>query len=169
MKAPIRLLGKGLFSTVAKPGMFGLGMVSKENFLAYSTQFISLIIRLVPGNVVMVAIDMCGKSPIMGKWIYGITWKHVLAFTFLVYLFDSLIIFLHFYICIVWFVLANNRILVFILKLLWSDRLVVKALDSQSRVPCSKTLGGSKVDSAFHPFEVDKMSTRNFWELSGKK
>ena len=73
MKAPIRLLGKGLFSTVAKPGMFGLGMVSKENFLAYSTQFISLIIRLVPGNVVMVAIDMCGKSPIMGKWIYGIT------------------------------------------------------------------------------------------------
>ena len=30
-------------------------------------------------------------------------------------------------------------------------------------------LGGSKVDSAFHPFELDKMSTRNFWELSGKK
>ena len=25
-------------------------------------------------------------------------------------------------------------------------------------VPCSKPLGGSKVDSAFHPFEVDKMS-----------
>ena len=24
-------------------------------------------------------------------------------------------------------------------------------------------------DSAFHPSEVDKMSTRNFWELSGKK
>ena len=23
--------------------------------------------------------------------------------------------------------------------------------------------------SAFHPSEVDKMSTRNFWELSGKK
>ena len=36
-------------------------------------------------------------------------------------------------------------------------------------VPCSKPLGGSKVDSAFHPSEVDKMSTRNFWELSGKK
>ena len=36
-------------------------------------------------------------------------------------------------------------------------------------VPCSKPLSGSKVDSAFHPFEVDKMSTRNFWELSGKK
>ena len=36
-------------------------------------------------------------------------------------------------------------------------------------VPCSKPPGGSKVDSAFHPSEVDKMSTSNFWELSGKK
>ena len=36
-------------------------------------------------------------------------------------------------------------------------------------VPCSKPLGGSKVDSAFHPSEVDKVSTRTFWELSGKK
>ena len=35
--------------------------------------------------------------------------------------------------------------------------------------PCSKPLGGSKVDSAIHTSEVDKMSTRNFWELSGKK
>ena len=25
------------------------------------------------------------------------------------------------------------------------------------------------VDMAFHPSEVDKMSTRNFWKLSGKK
>ena len=36
-------------------------------------------------------------------------------------------------------------------------------------VPCSKPLGRSKVNSAFHPPEVDKMSTRNSWELSGKK
>ena len=36
-------------------------------------------------------------------------------------------------------------------------------------VLCSKPLGGSEVDSAFHPSEVVKMSTRNFWELSGKK
>ena len=36
-------------------------------------------------------------------------------------------------------------------------------------VTCAELLGGSKVDSAFHPFEVDKMSTRNIWELSGKK
>ena len=36
-------------------------------------------------------------------------------------------------------------------------------------VLCSKPLGGSKVDSDFHPSEADKMSTRNIWELSGKK
>ena len=48
---------------------------------------------------------------------------------------------------------------------------VVKALDSQSNpgVPSSKQMGGSKVNSAFHPFDVDYMSTRNFYELSGKK
>ena len=49
------------------------------------------------------------------------------------------------------------------------DGLVVKVLDSQSRVLCSKPLGGSTVNSAFHPFKVDKMSTRNSWELNGKK
>ena len=36
-------------------------------------------------------------------------------------------------------------------------------------VPCSKPLGGSKVDLAFHPSEFDKVSTRNFWGLNGKK
>ena len=61
-----------MFSTIAKPGMFGLDKVSKENFLAYSTQFIFLVIILVPGNVVMVAIDMYRKRPITGEWIYGI-------------------------------------------------------------------------------------------------
>ena len=45
---------------------------------------------------------------------------------------------------------------------------MVKALDCQSKVPVFKTLGGSKVKSVFHPSEVDKMITRNFWELSGK-
>ena len=49
---------KVLFSTIAKPEMFGLGMTTKENFLAYATQFIFLILRLVTGNVVMVATDM---------------------------------------------------------------------------------------------------------------
>ena len=47
--------------------------------------------------------------------------------------------------------------------------LVAKALGSQSRVPYSKPLGSSKVDSAFHPSAVDKMSTRDFWEPSDKK
>ena len=44
--------------------------------------------------------------------------------------------------------------------------LVVKLLESQSRSPIFKTLGGSKVDSNFHTSEVDRMSTRNFWKLN---
>ena len=55
------------------PGIFGLGIVPKVIFLAYSTQFVFSTIRLVPGNVVIVAIDTSGKSPITGEWIYGIT------------------------------------------------------------------------------------------------
>ena len=38
----------------------------------------------------MVAIDMYRNSLIMGEWIYGITWKHVLPFMFFVYLFIRL-------------------------------------------------------------------------------
>ena len=49
--------------------MFGLAMAQKENFLAYSTQFVFSTIRLVPENVVMFATDMCGKSPIIKKRI----------------------------------------------------------------------------------------------------
>ena len=48
--------GKVLFSRNVKPGMFGLGMVLKESFLTYSTQFIFLTIWLEPVNVYMVAI-----------------------------------------------------------------------------------------------------------------
>ena len=48
-----------------------------EIFLAYSTHFIFLTISLVPGNVVLVAIVMCGKSPNTGEWIYGMTLKQV--------------------------------------------------------------------------------------------
>ena len=36
-------------------------------------------------------------------------------------------------------------------------------------VPNSKPLGGSKVNSAFHPSKADEMSARNIWQLSGKK
>ena len=63
---------KVLFSIIAQPRMFGLAMVPKEGFLAYSTQFIFLIVRLVPGNVILITIDMSGKSPIAEEWIYGI-------------------------------------------------------------------------------------------------
>ena len=62
-----------MFSRNVKRGMFGLGIGTKETFLAYSTQFVFLKIRTVPGNIVMVAIDMCGKIPITAKWIFGIT------------------------------------------------------------------------------------------------
>ena len=37
----------------------------------------------------------------------------------------------------------------------WSNDLVVKTLGSQFRGPRSKPLGGSNVNSAFHPSEVD--------------
>ena len=65
--------GKILFSRNVKPGMFGLGIAPRETFLVYSIQFVFLIIIFVPGNVIMVAIDVCGKSPITREWIYGIT------------------------------------------------------------------------------------------------
>ena len=32
----------------------------------------------------------------------------------------------------------------------------------------SKPLGGLKVESVFHPYEVNEMSTGNSWGLSGK-
>ena len=53
----------------------------------------------------------------------------------------------------------------------WSNGLLVKVLDSQSRegFPCSKPLHGTKVNSAYHPSKVDEMSTSNFLKLSGKK
>ena len=51
----------------------------------------------------------------------------------------------------------------------WSSGLVFKALDSQSRGPVFKTIGWLQGRlSPFYPFEVDNMSTRNYWELNGK-
>ena len=38
-----------------------------------------------------------------------------------------------------------------------------------TEVPCLKPLGFSKMDSAFHPSKIGKMSTRNFRELSDKR
>lgn len=62
-----------LFRRDVKFGMFGLVIAPKENFLVYSTQFVFLIKRVVPGHVVVVAIDVCGKSPTAGKRICEIT------------------------------------------------------------------------------------------------
>ena len=50
--------------------------------IGYSTQLIFLIIRLVPGNVIMVASDMRGKSPTTGELIHGITGKRYCPITF---------------------------------------------------------------------------------------
>ena len=47
-------------------------------------------------------------------------------------------------------------------KALRSNGLVVKELDPNPGVSCSKPLGGFKVNLTFHPFKVDKMSTRDF-------
>ena len=78
MVAPKPLFGcwggqKVLFSRNIKPGMFGLGIAAKEVFLGYSTQFVFLTIRVIPGSVVMISINMHRKSPTTGEWIYGIT------------------------------------------------------------------------------------------------
>ena len=42
----------------------------------------------------------------------------------------------------------------------WSNGLEVRALDSKTRVPVSKALGGSKVDLPFYPSGKDQISTR---------
>ena len=55
------------------------------------------------------------------------------------------------------------------LEILLDFSLRLRRLIHNPGVPCSEPLGGSKVDSAFHPSKVDQISTRNFWELSGKK
>ena len=57
----------------------------------------------------------------------------------------------------------------FVGRPLWSNGLMAKELFFNPGVSCSKPLGGSKDDSAFHASEVNKMSTRHFWELSVKK
>ena len=44
-------------------------------YLAYS---IYLIWRPVPGNLLMVATDMCRENPFTGESIFGITWKDTL-------------------------------------------------------------------------------------------
>ena len=54
-------------------------------------------------------------------------------------------------------------------KWLWNNGLVVKGLDSQPSGPVLKTTEWRQGHLVFHLSEVDKMSTRKFRELSGKK
>ena len=46
------------------------------------------------------------------------------------------------------------------MSLPWSHPMI---LNTVPLVLCSKSLSGSKVDSAIHHSEVDQMSTRNIW------
>ena len=41
------------------------------------------------GKMVMVAFDMRRKIPITGKWMYGITWKHVFFNIFILFIVDT--------------------------------------------------------------------------------
>ena len=62
-KAPIRLSRRRSSCLVyTKLGMFGQAQCRRRYILPYSTQFL-IRIRYVPGNVVMVATDIYGKSP----------------------------------------------------------------------------------------------------------
>ena len=69
--------------------MFGLGIAPKKIFLAYSTRVVFSKIRLATGNVIIAATDMCGKSPITGEQIYGITSKLVYFNTFVLFIVDT--------------------------------------------------------------------------------
>ena len=57
--------GSVSISRNAKSAMFELAMAQKENFDTYLTKLIPQ--GPVAGNIVMVAIDMCGNSPIVGE------------------------------------------------------------------------------------------------------
>ena len=97
--------------------MFGVDIAPKENFLTYSTQCVFSTIRLVPGNVVMVAINMCRKIPITAEWICGITWKHVYLNIFVLVIVDTppilKLVFPSGY-CLSWWLLWSNFFLIFV-------------------------------------------------------
>ena len=85
LKAPIQLLGRGrsYLAQLLNLGCLGQAMALKGNFIAYLTNFIFLVVRLLPGNMVMVAIDICGKSPITGEWQWNYM-KTCISFYFFV-------------------------------------------------------------------------------------
>ena len=94
--------------------MFGLSIV-----LAYSTKIL-IRIRLVPGNVVMVATDMCGKSPYRSKYT-----KLRESTTFLPFLF-SFLVFTFYNFCYIFILLHCSAICWdFILRLICSGMCVI--------------------------------------------
>ena len=94
---------------------------------------------------------MCVNKALYKNFFFTYTaeiknWKHVLAFMFFVYyLFVCLIIFLHFYICNFWFILANNRILVFILELFLFLKFLTMFLPVNMHKFCKYILNGTYI------------------------
>ena len=87
----------------------------------------------------------------------------------------NIYIYIYLLIYIIYFYLLSRYNVCLFVRLIWNafcsnfgsffcsfNGLLLKVLDSQSRGPSSKPLDGSKVDSAFHSFEVSKISTSNF-------
>ena len=64
---------------------------------------------------------------------------------------------------------VESKIELNLLEGLWSNGLAVKTLDFHSRGPVFETTGWLQGRLSLSSSEVDKMSTRNIWELSGKK
>ena len=57
----------------------------KENFLTYSTQFVFLIMRIVPGNIDLVATDMSEKSSTTREYeLLELRKNSILIFSFII-------------------------------------------------------------------------------------
>ena len=87
--------GSVSISRNAKSAMFELAMAQKENFDTNLTKLIAQ--GPVAGNIVMVAIDMCGNSPIVGEKGGGYMELRKNICYFLYFLFTDLFVFFIFY------------------------------------------------------------------------
>ena len=87
--------GSVSISRNAKSAMFELVMAQKENFDTYLTKLIPQ--GPVAGNIVMVATDMCGNSPIVGEKGGGYMELRKNICYFLYFLFTDLFVFFIFY------------------------------------------------------------------------
>ena len=102
-----------LFNTIAKPGIFGLAMMLKENFFCLFNPVYLFDQKICTWKRHRRTWYVQNKSHHQEVDLRGYMYC-VLCFCLFTYLFNvCLIIFLFFYICNVWFVLANTRILIF--------------------------------------------------------